>query len=266
MNVAAVVRSYFTHFGADIELEIVPDGRTCLAQMAKGGYRRQDFMREIAQETRQMIDIMRGNVGQSGSLGEKAEVEVMAVSCPKCKGQGIEVGAKAYRCPASGCGFVLYRDVCKRVLRNAEAKELMATGAIASVEGFISPKNNKKFSAGLALNKETWRVDFVFAEREPGGATAPAGPALPVLCPKCGGDLFARGDNLVACGSGDFKLYREICKKRLTDKEVVTLCESGKIALVKGFVSPKTGNKFDAGLAFSADYTKVDFVFTERAR
>lgn len=39
-NVAAVVRSYFTHFAPEIELEIVPDGRTCLAQMAKaaGGY------------------------------------------------------------------------------------------------------------------------------------------------------------------------------------------------------------------------------------
>jgi len=37
-NVAAVVRSYFTHFAPEIELEVVPDGRSCLAQMAKGGY------------------------------------------------------------------------------------------------------------------------------------------------------------------------------------------------------------------------------------
>ncbi len=37
-NVAAVVRSYFTHFAPEIELEIVPNGRACLAQMAKGGY------------------------------------------------------------------------------------------------------------------------------------------------------------------------------------------------------------------------------------
>ncbi len=37
-NVAAVVRSYFTHFAPEIELEHVLDGRTCLAQMAKGGY------------------------------------------------------------------------------------------------------------------------------------------------------------------------------------------------------------------------------------
>lgn len=37
-NVASVVRSYFGHFGPEIELEIVPDGRTCLAHMAKGGY------------------------------------------------------------------------------------------------------------------------------------------------------------------------------------------------------------------------------------
>ena len=37
-NVAAVVRSYFTHFGPGIDLEVVPDGRSCLTQMAKGGY------------------------------------------------------------------------------------------------------------------------------------------------------------------------------------------------------------------------------------
>src|SRR4051812_22419554 len=37
-NVAAVVRSYFAHFGPEIDLEIVPNGRTCLEHMAKGGY------------------------------------------------------------------------------------------------------------------------------------------------------------------------------------------------------------------------------------
>jgi signal transduction histidine kinase len=37
-NVAAVVRSYFTHFGPEIDLEVVPDGGTCLARMAQGGY------------------------------------------------------------------------------------------------------------------------------------------------------------------------------------------------------------------------------------
>lgn len=37
-NVAAVVRSYFAHFGQDIDLEVVPDGRTCLTRMAQGGY------------------------------------------------------------------------------------------------------------------------------------------------------------------------------------------------------------------------------------
>ena len=37
-NVASVVRSYFSHFGPDIDLSIVPNGHECLTQMAKGGY------------------------------------------------------------------------------------------------------------------------------------------------------------------------------------------------------------------------------------
>jgi signal transduction histidine kinase len=37
-NVAAIVRSYFTHFAPDIALEIVPNGQACLDHMARGGY------------------------------------------------------------------------------------------------------------------------------------------------------------------------------------------------------------------------------------
>lgn len=37
-NVAAIVRSFFGHFGTDMDLQIVENGRECLARMAAGGF------------------------------------------------------------------------------------------------------------------------------------------------------------------------------------------------------------------------------------
>lgn len=37
-NIAAIVRSYFTHFSPETVLEVVPNGRSCLDAMARGGY------------------------------------------------------------------------------------------------------------------------------------------------------------------------------------------------------------------------------------
>ena len=58
-------------------------------------------------------------------------------------------------------------------------------------------------------------------------------------------------------------VFRSIAKKELTDGQLNDLLMNGKTALIKGFVSSKTGNTFDAIVKFDADYKTV-FEFPPR--
>jgi DNA topoisomerase-3 len=51
-----------------------------------------------------------------------------------------------------------------------------------------------------------------------------------------------------------------IASKSLTDKQVEQLILKGKTPKIKGFVSAKTGNKFEAALALNPEW-KVVFLF-----
>lgn len=58
-------------------------------------------------------------------------------------------------------------------------------------------------------------------------------------------------------------VFRSIAKKELTDGQLNDLLMNGKTALIKGFVSSKTGSTFDAIVKFDVDYKTV-FEFPPR--
>jgi len=69
------------------------------------------------------------------------------------------------------------------------------------------------------------------------------------------------GDNpQYVCDNGDFKIWKVIAGRPLSDSEAATLILHGEIPVVHGFVS-RTKRKFSAGLRLSPDKNKVDFVF-----
>ena len=63
-----------------------------------------------------------------------------------------------------------------------------------------------------------------------------------------------------SCG---LTVFRTIAKKELTDGQLTDLLMNRKTALIKGFVSSKTGSTFDAAVKFNADYKTV-FEFSPR--
>ena len=116
-NVAAVVRSYFGHFGPDIDLEIVPDGRTCLERMAKGGY---DVL---------LLDLVLPDINGLQILGELAQ---RADPTPVVMASGMgqtDLAVRALRAGAVDCvdktspQFHQIVDIVKRVhARHLEKK------------------------------------------------------------------------------------------------------------------------------------------------
>jgi DNA topoisomerase-1 len=92
------------------------------------------------------------------------------------------------------------------------------------------------------------------SQRPSGGATAVQHPETRILCPKCGKGHLRRpnGKDFYGCDqyrdSGcRFSVNVFVARKKLTDKQIETLCTKGKTAVIKGFIN-KQGKPFDAML------------------
>ena len=81
--------------------------------------------------------------------------------CPLC-GKEIISGRLGYGCSGyrDGCKFVIWKQICKKTISVAHAKELLASGKTSKISGFVS-KNNKTFDAFLRLD-ESGKVVFEF--------------------------------------------------------------------------------------------------------
>lgn len=84
-------------------------------------------------------------------------------------------------------------------------------------------------------------------------------------CPKCKNGKMVFYPKVVKCKdeSCGLTVFRSIAKKELTDGQLNDLLMNGKTALIKGFVSSKTGSTFEAIVKFDADYKTV-FEFPPR--
>lgn len=84
-------------------------------------------------------------------------------------------------------------------------------------------------------------------------------------CPKCKNGQMIFYPKVVKCKdeSCGLTVFRSIAKKELTNGQLNDLLMNGKTALIKGFVSSKTGSTFDAIVKFDADY-KTFFEFPPR--
>ena len=84
-------------------------------------------------------------------------------------------------------------------------------------------------------------------------------------CPKCKSGNVVIYQKVAKCQNETCGLtvWRSIAKKELTDGQLTDLLNSGQTAFIKGFVSSKTGNTFEAAVKFDADYKTV-FEFPQK--
>lgn len=88
-------------------------------------------------------------------------------------------------------------------------------------------------------------------------------PSCP--CPKCKSGNVVIYQKVAKCQNENCGLtvWRSIAKKELTDGQLTDLLTSGQTAIIKGFVSSKTGSTFEAAVKFDADYKTV-FEFPQK--
>lgn len=86
-------------------------------------------------------------------------------------------------------------------------------------------------------------------------------------CPKCKNGQVVFFPKVAKCNNEHCGLtvFRTIAKKDLTDMQLTSLMMNGATPMIKGFVSSKTGNTFEAAVMFDAEYKTV-FKFPENKK
>lgn len=84
------------------------------------------------------------------------------------------------------------------------------------------------------------------------------------VCPKCKQGHVLFFNKIAKCSNVDctLKVFRGICNKQLTDKQITELITKGKTGVIKG-LQGKSGKSFDAALAFDAQFN-VTFSFPDK--
>lgn len=236
-----------------------------LFQMQGGKKSRDEFMGEIAEMTRQIVDRARQYEHDTipGDFGS------LSAPCPKCAG---EVHEKYRNFQCANCDFTLPKILAGRLLSADEAAALVEHGHVGPLQGFRS-RQGRPFDAVLRLSPD-YRIAFDFGNEPRNGdgqaeqnedftGQEPLGP-----CPRCAGRVFELPMRYVcenAVGEQrtcEFSSGKIILRQPVDREQMAKLLADGKTDLLPQFVSSRTGRSFKAFLALQQG--KVGFEFEPR--
>lgn len=245
--------------------EMTGDWEFQLKKMERGQLGRTAFMDEIRRFTAEIV----AKAKQYDKDTIPGDFGVLQVPCPKCGGE-VQEKYREFKCQS--CDFAVRKILSGRMFGPEEVECLIREKQIGPLQGFRSQKGFP-FAAVIKMSPE-FRAEFDFGKDEAGANgendVAPdfTGKESMGICPKCQSRVFENGMNYVcenAVGptrSCDFKTGAIILQQAIDRVQAAKLLSSGKTDLLKGFVSKKTGRKFEAFLALKDG--KVSFEFAPR--
>ena len=159
--------------------------------MARGKMQREEFMKEIADATRDIV--AKAKLHESDTV--PGDYGKLNVPCPKCGGE-IHENYKKFQCQK--CDFALWKIVASRQLEISEVEELISKGVVGPLQGFRS-KQGFPFAAIIKMGAE-FKPEFDFGndKNADGADSAPidfTGKEPLGKCPKCGARVFDAGMN-----------------------------------------------------------------------
>ncbi len=233
--------------------------------MARGKMKRDEFMKEIADATRDIV--AKAKLHESDTV--PGDYGKLNVPCPKCGGEILE-NYKKFQCQK--CDFSLWKIVTGRQLEISEVEELISKGVVGPLQGFRS-KQGFPFAAIIKMGAE-FKPEFDFGndQNKDGEASAPVdftGKEPLGKCPKCGARVFDAGMYYLcekATGPDrtcTFRTGKIILQQEIAPEQIRKLLAEGRTGLFKGFISKKTNRKFEAFLSIGKD-GKIGFEFPPR--
>ena len=244
--------------------ELTGDWEWKLGRIEKGEFTREEFMREIAEMTRHIVERAKSYEADTipGDFG------VLTAPCPRCGGQ-IRETYKKFQC--GKCDYALWKIVAGRQFEPAEIDALITDGQIGPLTGFRN-KMGRTFAAAIKLNGE-FMPEFDFGQDKADEAEAEpvdfSGQESLGKCPKCAAGVYEHGTSYVCekslgpAKSCDFRSGKIILQQPIDAAQMKKLLADGKTDLLKEFVSNRTRRKFSAYLV--AKDGKVGFEFEKKA-
>jgi DNA topoisomerase III len=243
-----------------------------LAQMERGGLKREQFMAEIAQMAERIVKKAK-EYDRDTIPGDYATLQT---PCPNCGGV-VKENYRRYACEK--CEFSMSKIPGGRAFEIPEVEAFLRDHRIGPLEGFRS-KAGWPFTAELRLVYDeeirNWKLEFDFGEDarkegESGEAVDFSGQESLGACPKCRGHVYEHGTSYVCERSVgthvtcDFKTGKIILQQPVSREQMSKLLGDGRTDLLESFVSNKTRRKFKARLAYDTKEGKVSFEFEPRA-
>jgi len=237
-----------------------------LNQMARGKLKRDVFMKEIADATRDIVT--KAKKFESDTI--PGDFGTLKTPCPKCGGE-IHENYKKFQCQK--CDYALWKIVAGRQLEISEVEELISKGQVGPLQGFRS-KQGFPFAAIIKMGAD-FKPEFDFGndQNKDGEANAPVdftGKEPLGKCPACGAQVFDAGMNYIcekATGPDKtckFRTGKIILQQTIEPVQVKKLLNEGKTDLLKGFVSKKNNRKFEAFLVLKDGGTAFEFAPREK--
>ena len=247
-----------------IQPELTGDWEWKLGRIEKGEFSRAEFMREIAEMTRHIVE--RAKTYDSDTI--PGDFGLLTKPCPRCGGLVRET-YKKFQC--SDCDFALWKIVAGRQFEPEEIETLLSEKHIGPLNGFRN-KMGRPFAAAIKLNDKL-EPEFDFGQSNDGDdveAVDFSGQETLGKCPKCASNVFEHGNAYVcekAVGTAKTCTFRSgkiILQQPVERGQMQKLLAGGRTDLLKEFVSARTRRKFSAFLVVGPE-GKVGFEFEKKA-
>ncbi len=219
-----------------------------LKKIERNGYDPDQFMAEIVEFTRKMMDVADQPDVDDSRLGD----------CPLCRHAIIE-GRRGYGCSdwKNGCRFVLWKEAYGVPVTTAMARQLLQN--FQTRLAYAVKTGDDVFNAQLTLN-EQGEIGYI---RHHDHRLQPVVDAMGD-CPLCNGKIVevAKGYSCSEWRNGcKMVIWKTIAHKKITPAMARKLLIDGETGVLKGFKSSK-GKEFQVNLKLIDGKVQMDFAGT----
>lgn len=232
-----------------------------LRQMEQGRVKRDDFMKEVIAQTVGIVERVKG------FEEDESNSRTTDIVSPT-DGQPMYETLRGYK--TQDGTLMIYKVMTGRKIEEDEVRQLVTTGEVGPLDGFVSPRNGARFAAKLKIvddeksdlpgrkkiamdfgeKTEVGDLDAFWTDPKTGAQLCEA-PTKYILREKTSEGGWEQA----------FSLSRILCKRELTRDDVVTCITTGRTPLIENFTS-KFGRPFKAYLVRSG--AKANFEFPPR--